>query len=118
MKRSALVFVLAMLTPFLWILPVSAQELRPISGLSLAQAERAAVDLKQGMTADDVQKLLGKPQRTALKSNGGYGDTSVQGTLQWTYSWIGSSKPGNLHIEFSAKSSDQWFVSSWEWGSF
>jgi hypothetical protein len=117
MKPNVLVLVLAIL-PLLWLAPGGAQELRPISGLSLAQAERAAVDLKQGMSADDVLKLLGKPQRTALKGNGGYGDTSVQGTLQWTYSWVGTSKPGNLHIEFSAKTSDQWYVSSWEWGNF
>jgi len=40
--------------------PASAQSLRPVAVLSLAQAERVAVDLKQGMAAEEVEKLLGK----------------------------------------------------------
>ena len=35
---------------------------------SVARAERAAVDLKQGMTLDEVRQLLGKPRRTAAKT--------------------------------------------------
>jgi hypothetical protein len=118
MKRIALMLLLAMLPSFLWFSPASAQSLRPVAVLSLAQAERVAVDLKQGMSAEEVEKLLGKPQRTALKSNGGSANTPSQGTLQWTYSWTGSSAPGNLHIEFVAKTSDQWYVNGWEWGTY
>ncbi len=75
MKRIALMLLLAMLPSVLWFSPASAQSLRPVAVLSLAQAERVAVDLKQGMSAEEVEKLLGKPQRTALKSNGGSPNT-------------------------------------------
>jgi hypothetical protein len=118
MKRIALILSLAMLPSFLWLSPVRAQSVRPVAVLSLAQAERVAVDLKQGMSAEEVEKLLGKPQRTALKGNGGSLSTPSQGTLQWTYSWTGSSAPGNLHIEFGAKTPDQWYVNGWEWGTY
>jgi hypothetical protein len=113
MKRIALVLALALLS---WFPPAGAQAFQPAAALSLAQAEHMAVDLKQGMSAEEVQKLLGKPQRTALKSNGGFQNTPSQGTLQWTYSWTGS--PGNLHIDFVAKTPDQWYVNSWEWATY
>jgi hypothetical protein len=115
MKRIALVLALAILPSFLWLAPAGAQSLHPAL-LSLAQAERVAVDLKQGMSAEEVQKLLGKPQRTALKSDGGFKPS--QGTLQWTYSWTGASAPGNLHVEFVAKTPDQWSVNGWEWVTY
>jgi hypothetical protein len=118
MKQIAFVLSLAMLPSFLCFSPAGAQALKPVAVLSLAQAERMAVDLKQGMSAEEVQKLLGKPQRTALKNNGGFPSTPSQGTLQWTYSWTGSSAPGNLHIEFVAKTPDQWSVNGWEWGTY
>jgi hypothetical protein len=119
MNRSVLVFALTLLPSILWVSPAGAQALHPVAVLSLAQAERVAVDLKQGMSAEEVQKLLGKPQRTALKSNGGFSNTPSQGTLQWAYSWTGSSAtPGNLHIEFVAKTPDQWYVNSWEWVTY
>jgi outer membrane protein assembly factor BamE (lipoprotein component of BamABCDE complex) len=73
------------------------------------------VDLKQGMSAEEVQRLLGKPRRTALKS----GSTSTQGTLQWTYLWAGaSSSQGILQVEFAAKAPQAWYVDSWEWRSY
>ena len=87
---------------------------------SAAQVERNSVDLKQGMTPDEVRQLLGKPRRTALR---GGGSTSApwQGTLQWTYIWSGSatalSAERSLQIEFAAKAADQWFVNSWGWSS-
>src|ERR1700756_1178283 len=115
MKRIALVLALAILPSFLWLPPGSAQSLHAAL-LSLAQAERVAVDLKQGMSAEEVQKLLGKPQRTALKSDGG--SKPSQGILQWTYSWMGASAPGNLHVEFVAKIPDQWSVNGWEWVTY
>jgi hypothetical protein len=118
MKRIALVLLSAMLPLFLWLSPASAQSATPAASLSLAQAEKAAVDLKQGMSAEEVQKLLGKPLRTALKTNGGSASAPSQGTLQWMYSWSGPSAPGNLHIEFVAKTADQWYVNSWEWTTY
>jgi hypothetical protein len=123
MKRITFVLGLAMLPSVLWFSPAGAQALHPVAALSLAQAERLAVDLKQGMSAEEVEKLLGRPQRTALKGNGGFSNAASQGTLQWTYSWTGSSVPGNLptgslRIEFVAKTPDQWNVNGWEWGTY
>jgi outer membrane protein assembly factor BamE (lipoprotein component of BamABCDE complex) len=90
---------------------VLAQAARP--NASLAQAERNAVELKQGMTPDEVQQLLGKPRRTALRS----------AALQWTYVWNGSgsassSSERSLSVDFAAKAADQWIVNGWSWGSY
>ena len=68
-----------------WFSHASAQAKRPVAGASGAVAERAAVDLKQGMSLEEVQHLLGKPWRTALSSNGS------SGTLRWTYTWASSA---------------------------
>ena len=77
-----------------------------------------AADLKQGMSIDDVQGLLGKPRRTALKNNSG-GSAGAQGTLQWTYNWTGSSSsPGNLRVDFVSKTPNAWYVNSWEWANY
>ena len=68
---------------------------------SQAQAERNAVELKQGMKLEEVEKLLGKPKRTALKSTASFATGSSagelsQGTLQWTYVW---ARERTLHVE-------------------
>ena len=123
MKRITFVLWLAMVSSFVWFSPAGAQSLHPVAVLSLAQAERVAVDLKQGMSAEEVEKLLGRPQRTALKGNSGYPNAASQGTLQWTYSWAGSPAPGNLRsgnllVEFVAKTPDQWYVNGWEWSTY
>jgi outer membrane protein assembly factor BamE (lipoprotein component of BamABCDE complex) len=89
---------------------------------SIAQAERNAVDLRQGMTLEEVQQLLGKPRRTALVANGVYAGTSGQGTLQWTYVWSGAapSSPAerSLQIDFAARAADQWTVNGWNWSLY
>lgn len=88
--------------------------------MTYAQAERRSVDLKQGMTPDDVQKLLGKPKRTALKASG-YGGTAEpsQGTLQWTYTWSSPSQSErNLQVMFVSKSPEQWLVNGWDWSGY
>jgi hypothetical protein len=118
MKPIALMLALALLPTLLWLSPASAQALESAAALSLAQAEHVAVDLRQGMSAEEVQKLLGKPRRTGLKSDGGSLNRSSQGTLQWTYSWTSASAPANLHIEFVAKTPDEWYVNSWEWVTY
>jgi hypothetical protein len=90
------------------------------AGPSLVQAERNSVDLKHGMTLDEVQQLLGKPRRTALRGNGAT-TAPWQGTLQWTYVWSGavsSSSERSLSIEFAAKAADQWTVSAWNWSIY
>jgi len=104
-----------------WFSPAGAQAPRAVTSASRVQAERAAVDLKQGMTADEVQQLLGKPWRTALAGTSA-GNAPGQGTLRWTYTWIGSPSSSSservLTVEFNAKSADQWTVSGWNWSAY
>lgn len=98
--------------------PASAQAPRPAAGLSAVQAERKSVELRQGMSSEEVEKLLGKPRRTALK-NGASTSAPAQGTLQWTYSWPGTySTQGSLNVLFGAATPEQWRVNSWEWSSY
>jgi hypothetical protein len=102
--------------------PAAAQGKRAAPSASRVEAERAAVDLKQGMTPDEVQKLLGKPWRTAL-TNALAPSAPSQGTLRWTYVWTGeasssSSAPRSLHVEFNSKAAEQWTVSGWSWSVY
>ena len=110
MKASAMPLLLAALLPSLaW-----TQAPRPAAALSTAQAERKSVELKQGMSLEDVEGLLGKPRRTALKNGG-----STGGNLQWTYAWPGAtSSQGTLNVVFGAKTPEQWYVSGWEWSTY
>jgi len=110
-RLPTLVLLAALLPSFAWPDPALAQASRP--NASLAQAERSAVDLKQGMTPDEVQQLLGKPRRTALRGT----------ALQWTYVWNGSSASSSssersLSVEFAAKAADLWYVNGWGWANY
>src|SRR5438309_12093149 len=112
MRRTPTLILLAAFLPSLaWLAPASAQSSASGSAPSRAQADRNAVELKQGMTPDEVQQLLGKPRRTALRGSGG---AASAGTLQWTYVWTGStpssSSERSLNVEFAAKAADQWSV--------
>jgi len=123
MRRTPTLILLAAFLPSLaWLAPASAQSSASGAAPSRAQAERNAVELKQGMTPDEVRELLGKPRRTALRGNGGSASAASQGTLQWTYVWTGStassSSERSLQIEFAAKAADQWNVNSWGWSSY
>ena len=110
--RSTLVLALASLSCLAYGPLVLAQT--PLK--SLAQAERLAVDLKQGMTLEEVQKLLGKPRRTALKQ--AYGG-APEGSLQWTYSWSSPSQSErNLQVVFATKSPEDWRVNGWDWTGY
>jgi hypothetical protein len=111
-RLPTLVFLAALLPSLAWIAPAGAQAPRPGANPGLAQAERNAVELKQGMTLEEVQKLLGKPKRTALRSSAG---EPWQGTLQWTYAWTSER---TLQVVFAAKSPEQWYVNSWDWTSY
>ena len=121
-RLSALFFLVAFLPSFAWLVPASAEGSAPGAAPSRAQAERNAVELKQGMTPDEVQQLLGKPRRTALRSTGGAGSAPWQGTLQWTYVWAGatpsSSSERSLQVDFAAKAADQWSVNAWGWNNY
>jgi hypothetical protein len=118
----SLAFLAASLLVPPWISTATAQTPHPDVTLTLAQAERVAVDLRQGMTVDEVQKLLGKPRRTALKSDGYSPNAPSKGTLQWSYSWSSASAQGsiqgNLRVEFVSKAQEEWYVNSWEWVSY
>ena len=116
-----MLFLAAFLPSLAWLAPANAQAGGATASAKRAQAERNAVDLKQGMTMDEVRQLLGKPRRTALASNGIGSSTSGQGTLQWTYVWnsagLSSSSERTLSVEFAAKTADQWLVNSWSWNN-
>jgi hypothetical protein len=113
---STLVFLAALFASPTWAAPAGAEPLRSPENLTFGDAERRAVDLRQGMSIEDVQALLGKPRRTMLKNNGGSG--SPQGTLQWTYNWAGSSPPASLRVDFASKTANTWYVNSWEWSNY
>ena len=119
MRNLLTLLCVATFAPLLpWIAAAAAEPARAAATtLSLAQAERMAADLKQGMKLEEVQKLLGKPRRTALRHDGSSSSVPSQGTLQWTYSW-GSSAPGSLQIEFAAKAPEEWYVNSWQWATY
>lgn len=115
-----MVLLAALAASLAWMPPASAQAPRAGAQASLAQAERSAVDLKQGMTLEQVEKLLGKPKRTALKNTGSSAAGSSagepsQGTLQWTYVW---APERTLHVVFAAKTPEQWYVTGWDWSTY
>lgn len=111
----AVVVLAALAAPLAWLAPAGAQAPRSGGHPSVAQAERNAVDLKQGMKLEEVEKLLGKPKRTALKSTGGSASDPSPGTLQWTYVW---APERTLHVSFAAKTPEQWYVNSWDWSNY
>jgi hypothetical protein len=106
MRPLLLVALLAGLAPSIgWMPAADAQAPGAAARLSVAQAERNAVELKQGMSPAEVEKLLGKPRRTALKST----------ELQWTYVW---APERSLHVVFAAKTPEQWIVNGWDWSAY
>lgn len=119
-RRLALLFLAAFPAAVAWSPSVAAQSARPVAALSAAQAERNSVQLRPGMSAEEVERLLGKPRRTALKPSGRFAGEPEQGSLQWTYSWPGASasSPGNLNVVFTATAPEKWHVNSWEWSTY
>jgi len=113
LRRSVPILLLAALLPGAAL----AQAARSGAAPSLAQRERNSVELKQGMSMEEVRKLLGTPRRTALRAG-----IQGQGALQWTYLWSSpassSSSDRSLQIEFAAKGPEEWIVSSWGWSSY
>jgi predicted phage gp36 major capsid-like protein len=113
--KSTLILLAALWASLAWIAPAGAQPTRPGVNASFAQAERNSVELKQGMTLEEVQKLLGKPKRTALRNTGSSAGEPWQGALQWTYAW---SPERTLQVVFAAKTPEQWYVNSWDWSNY
>jgi hypothetical protein len=106
----------AALSGLLWCAGAAAQSdmKSDMKQMSLARAERLSVELKQGMTADEVKGLLGNPRRTALKTRD-YG-SAADGSLQWTYTWTAPSQSERtLQVGFASKTPGAWTVNSWEW---
>lgn len=98
--------------------PVCAQSSRAAAAPASSQVERNSVDLKQGMSIEEVQRLLGKPRRTSLKIDNRL-NTSSPAVLQWTYQWNNTnSSPGVLRIDFMSKGPESWYVNNWEWVSY
>ena len=117
-RLAALLFLAALSSSVAWSPSASAQAARPVAPLSAAQAERNSIELRQGMSLEEVQGLLGKPRRTALKT-AGFSTTPGQGILQWTYSWPGTgSSQGSLEVVFNATAPEKWLVNSWEWSRY
>ncbi len=110
-----------MLGCLLYSAGIGAQPAPAKQNLTLAQGERRSVELKQGMTLPEVQDLLGKPKRTALKALG-HGSTPEPGhsVLHWTYVWSGTSASDrNLEVVFtSRKAPEGWVVQSWDWAGY
>jgi hypothetical protein len=100
---------------------IGAQPVLAKQNLTLAQGERRSVELKQGMTLQEVQDLLGKPKRTALKALS-HGSTPElwQSVLHWTYAWPGTPvSDRNLEVVFaSSKAPAGWLVQSWDWSGY
>ena len=113
--------LLALLALLAWMPGAGAQVTRTAALPNLAQTERSAVELKQGMTLDEVQQLLGKPRRTALRDAGSYPGQASTGTLQWTYSWTSgtsyASAERSLQIDFASRAPSDWHVKSWGWSN-
>lgn len=118
MKLATLVPLLALPVIVAWLPPLGAQTPAPRARAAYVEVERKAVGLRQGMTLDEVQTLLGKPRRTALRETSRAPGQPWQGTLLWTYAWAVDPHAGsdpNLRIEFAANTPNQWYVNSWEW---
>src|SRR5207245_8507425 len=105
-----MIYLPAMLSCLLYSSGTVTQVAYP-KALTLTQTERRAVDLKQGMTLEEVEKLLGKPKRTALRAQVGLHES--QGSLQWTYTWSSPSQSDrSLQVVFASRSPAQWVVDS------
>jgi len=110
------IFLPAMLSCLLYSAGTVAQAVYP-KALTLTQTEQRAVDLKQGMTPEEVEKLLGKPKRTALRAQVGLHES--QGSLQWTYTWSSPSQSDrSLQVVFATKAPERWLVNSWDWTGY
>ncbi|HTP60903.1 MAG TPA: hypothetical protein VMJ14_02360 [Burkholderiales bacterium] len=97
--------------------PAAALPAHPASPLSLSRAEQLSVDLKQGMTMEEVDGLLGEPTRTAFKSpDYDVNSTNVPRTMQWIYEWTTPSQMNqSFQLIFTKKPHGQWSLDGWAW---
>jgi hypothetical protein len=99
--------------------PVLAQTRDGRSHITLINAERQSIELTQGMSAEEVERLLGKPKRTALKQGPAASADPSAGSLQWNYIWTDTSqRDSSLQVVFTRKPAGQWLVESWGWNAY
>jgi len=118
MRILSLKVLLAAVACLLLQAGAAAQSAPAAKALRLAQAERLAIELRQGMTLEEVEKLLGKPRRTALRADL-YSSAAAasNGTLLWTYAWPGGPQvERTLQVTFLSSAPQLWRVSAWGWG--
>ncbi|HZR03416.1 MAG TPA: hypothetical protein VFA81_09620 [Burkholderiales bacterium] len=118
--KPTLVLLAAMTAAVLTItVPAMAQRSDGRSNMTLVNAERQSIELKQGMTSEQVEGLLGKPKRTALKQGFATSADASQGNLQWNYMWTDTSqRDSTLQVVFARKPAGQWLVESWSWNAY
>ena len=98
--------------------PVIAQRSDARPGMTLVKAERQSIELKQGMNPEEVERLLGKPKRTALKQGSSISVDAPQGSLEWSYVWADTTqRDSTLQVVFSRKPSAPGLVESWSWNA-
>jgi preprotein translocase subunit Sec61beta len=99
--------------------PSPAQTRDGKSHMTLLNAERQSIELTQGMSAEEVERLLGKPKRTALKQGPAASADPSPGSLQWNYTWTDTSqRDSSLQVVFTRKPAGQWLVESWGWNAY
>jgi hypothetical protein len=84
-------------------------------GLLLSDAQDKALKLQPGMTQDQVQALLGRPDETAARTYGSQTPRPWNG-IEWTYRW-GGWRAKRLQIVFE-HGTESWLVNSWKWFDF
>jgi len=85
---------------------------------ALVEAERISNTLRQGMAPEDVRKVLGNPGRTSIRTDGNSSSEATRSTLQWIYTWTGTTGTGTLRVDFGSKTPEVWKVTSWAWASY
>ena len=70
MKRAVAILIAMTGTCLAYAAPAIPQRSDARPAMTLTTAERRAVDLQQGMKAEEVERLLGKPKRTSLRQGG------------------------------------------------
>src|SRR5689334_13221518 len=115
-RRYVNVLVATMLIFGLCITSAAGQSAHSATSLSFAGFERRTVNLKPGMTREEVEKLLGKPRRTSLRAASYRGS---EDRLEWTYPWPNRADPERtFQVVFSSTLPGQWLVSTWQWSGY
>jgi len=82
-------------------------------GLSLKDAREKSLALNPGMTQNEVNNLLGKPDDTGARTFGQKTKTGEWQGIQWFYQFETDNSITILTINF--QQSDIWRINSWDW---